>query len=280
VVPFRRGVDADLWNAGFLYEQLDRAETDVVAHLAAVSSAPEAAADPGLAMRTNVGGTQALLEAVRRLDRPVGILVAGSSEVYGAPAPEHLPLDERSPLAPISPYALSKLAQEAVAIEGAFRYDIPVVVTRAFNHTGPGQRPVFAVPAFASRVLDVMAGRADSVRAGNVDVRRDLGDVRDVVVAYRQLLEKLHRGGLDGPLIANVSTGRSVSMREVIDGLLGLIGIEAPIEIDQALVRDNDPPEIRGNSGLLHGLVGWEPAYSLEATLRDVLGDVRSMESA
>jgi GDP-4-dehydro-6-deoxy-D-mannose reductase len=266
-----RGSDDDLWNSSVLLALLQEVRPDAVAHLAAVSFAPDASGDPVRAIRTNVGGTQALIEALRSTGRRICLLVTGSSEVYGRPDPATLPLTEEAPLRTTTPYGLSKLAQEAVAVAGAVRYGIPTVVTRAFNHTGPGQRPMFAVPAFAQRVLAVRAGQATAIAAGNVDVRRDLGDVRDVVVAYRLLLELLRDEGAVAPIVANVATGSSVSMREVIGELCRAAGVDAPIEIDPALVRANDPEEIRGDSTLLRTLTGWEPRRGLAETLRGVL---------
>lgn len=186
-IPAPRGTSEDLWNVRVVRENLVSTQPDAVAHLAAVSFGPDATADPELAVRTNAGGTQALIDALASVDRRICLLVTGSSEVYGVPDPANLPLRKDAPLRTTAPYGLSKLAQESVAVEGAVQHGIPTAVTRAFNHTGPGQRPVFAAPAFARRVLSVQAGRATTIPAGNVDVRRDLGDVRDVVVAYRFL---------------------------------------------------------------------------------------------
>jgi GDP-4-dehydro-6-deoxy-D-mannose reductase len=272
-IPAPRGADEDLWNVARVRTQILDTRPDAVAHLAAVSFGPDAAADPDLAIQTNAGGTQAIVDALASIDSRIVLLVTGSSEVYGRPDPTDLPLREEAPLLATAPYGLSKVAQETVAVEGAVRHGIPTAVTRAFNHTGPGQRPMFAAPAFARRVLDVQAGRATVIRAGNVDVRRDLGDVRDVVVAYRLLLELLQRGEA-GPIVANVATGRSVSMREVITELSRAAGVEAPIEVDQALVRNNDPVEIRGDAGLLRKLTGWEPRRPLSETLQDLLSSV------
>jgi GDP-4-dehydro-6-deoxy-D-mannose reductase len=275
-VPAPRGADEDLWNVSAVRANLASARPDAVAHLAAVSFGPEAAANQGLAMRTNAGGTRALVEALASLDQRICLLVTSSSEVYGRPDPTSLPLREDAPLLTTAAYGRSKVAQEAAAIEGAHQYGIPTAVTRAFNHTGPGQRPVFAVPAFAHRVLAVQAGRATTIPAGNVDVRRDLGDVRDVVVAYRLLLEWLRDQAAPSPIVANVATGRSVSMRDVIAELSRLAGVDAPIEVDSALVRADDPADIRGDSGLLRRLTGWEPRRALTETLQDVLSSVAS----
>ena len=214
----------------------------------------------------------ALLEALREVGIRPPVLVSGSADVYGAPRLEDLPLRESSPLAPDGPYALSKVAQEGVAVEAAFRYGIPMVVTRSFNHTGPGQRPVFVVPAMAGRVMAVKRGRATVIPAGNVDVRRDMTDVRDVVVAYRLLVEAAARGVLgDGCTVVNVASGQVVSIREVINRLCALAGVSPVIRIEESLVRTHDPIEIRGDATLLRKLVGWEPRIQLDQTLRDLL---------
>ncbi len=248
---------------------------EAVVHLAGMAFAPDARTDPAEAFRVNVAGTIALFEALRDLGMQPPVLVSGSSEVYGASSPADLPLGEAAPLAPRSPYAMSKAAQEAVAIEYGGRDGIPVVVTRSFNHTGPGQRPVFVVPALARRVDAVRLGLAKHVPAGNVDVRRDIGDVRDVVRAYRLLVERAITGDIGRPaVIVNVSSGRSVLIREILERLCALAGVTAEIRVDPDLVRADDPPDIIGDSGRLHGLTGWSPEIDLGRTLADVLNAV------
>jgi len=245
---------------------------DTVVHLAGIAFAPDAGQDPGEAFRVNVGGTVALFEALRELGIRPPVLVSGSADSYGTPRPQDLPLREDAPLAPKHPYALSKVAQEAVAAEASARYGFPVVVTRSFNHTGPGQRPVFVVPAMAQRVMAVKRGQTTSIPAGNVDVRRDLTDVRDVVVAYRLLLEAAARGALsDRCTIVNVASGEAVTVRFVIERLCALVGVTPAIDIDQSLVRTGDPIEIRGDASLIHQLVGWHPRIPLGQTLEDLL---------
>jgi GDP-4-dehydro-6-deoxy-D-mannose reductase len=245
---------------------------DAVVHLAGMAFAPDAGNDPAEAFRVNVGGTVALFEALREIGIRPPVLVSGSADVYGTPRSEDLPLREDAPLAPNSPYALSKVAQEGAAAEASARYGFPVVATRSFNHTGPGQRPVFVVPAMARRVMAVKRGQATTIPAGNLDVRRDLTDVRDVVVAYRLLVEAAARDKLgDGFTVVNVASGRVVTVRFVIERLCALAGVQAPVEIDQSLVRANDPVEIRGDAALIRRLVGWEARIPLEQTLLDLL---------
>jgi GDP-4-dehydro-6-deoxy-D-mannose reductase len=244
---------------------------DAVAHLAAVSFAPDAAADAEHAFAVNVGGTIHVLEALRTLPRRPAVLITGSSEVYGAPSPDDLPLRESSPLAPRTPYSLSKAAQESAGLAYAARERWPLVVCRAFNHAGPGQRDVFVVPALARRVRDVADGAEREIRAGNLDVRRDFSDVRDVVRAYRLLLEALVERRIEpGGRVVNVCAARSVAIRGILEELAGIAGIELVVRTDPALLRPNDPAEIVGDASELERLTGWQPRIDLSTTLRDV----------
>ena len=253
---------------------------DGVIHLAGMAFAPDAHKDPSEAFRVNVAGTIALFEALRSLGIRPAVLVSGSADVYGTPRQEDLPLTEQAPLCPLLPYAISKAAQEAVAVEAGLRYGFPVVVTRSFNHAGPGQRPVFVVAAMARRVLAVQRGETTAIPTGNVDVRRDLSDVRDVVRAYRLLLEAAVDGSIGAPpAIVNVASGRVVTVRWVIEQLCGLAGVHPALQVDASLVRVSDPAEIAGDSSLLTSLTGWRPEIPLEQTLADVLSDAAARHS-
>jgi GDP-4-dehydro-6-deoxy-D-mannose reductase len=246
---------------------------EAVVHLAGMAFAPDAKDDPAEAFRVNVGGTVALFEALRQVGAKPAVLVSGSSDVYGMPRAEDLPLRESAPLSPLHPYALSKVAQEAVAVEASVRYGFPLVVTRSFNHTGPGQRPVFVVPALARRVIAAQRGEADSIPAGNVDVCRDLTDVRDVVRAYRLLLECAAAGSVSGPCVVNVASGTATSIRSIIDQLCELAGVPARVKVDGSLVRALDPADIRADASLLTEITGWRPEIPLSTTLADVLAE-------
>jgi GDP-4-dehydro-6-deoxy-D-mannose reductase len=265
----------DVRDAGAVRAALHDARPDAVAHLAAVSFAPDAAADAAGAFEVAVTGSINVVEAMRGLPRPPALLVSGSSEIYGPPGPADLPLTESSQLRPATPYALSKAAQEAVVFESAARHGLRAVVTRSFNHTGPGQRPEFVVPAIARRFLDVARGQASDVPVGNLDVRRDVADVRDVVRAYRLLLEqavadKLGRGGL----VVNVCSGRSVSVREIAEAFAKLAGVDPVLRVDPQLVRPGDPLEVRGDNALLTRLTGWRPVWTLDETLSSIWNEI------
>jgi GDP-4-dehydro-6-deoxy-D-mannose reductase len=157
---------------------------------------------------------------------------------------------------------------------------VPVIVARPFNHTGPGQRLEFVVPALASRILAAGERGERSIRAGNVDVQRDFSDVRDVVRAYRLLAEEDQQGAsASGPAVYNIASGHAVSIRAIVERLSSLAGVEITIETDPELVRQDDPPEIRGDASRLRAHIGWTPRIPLETTLGDVLDDVRARGS-
>jgi GDP-4-dehydro-6-deoxy-D-mannose reductase len=251
---------------------------DAIAHLAAVSFGPAARRDPERALAVNGGGTRNVLDAAAAsVRRPIPVLVVSSAEVYGHPAVDDLPLREDAPLRTNQPYGLSKLAQERAAFEFAEANGVPIAIARSFNHTGPGQRREFVVPALAERIVAAVAEGRHFIRAGNVDVRRDFSDVRDVVRAYALLLEALVDSRLPAnPTVVNVCSGVSVSIRWIIAQLAAMEGVTIDIEIDAALVRADDPADIRGDASRLVALVGWSPEIELKATLRDVLADVSS----
>ena len=183
---------------------------DAVYHLAAMTHVGESWDDPSRVLRVNVLGTAELLAAARTLTRAPRVLVVSSAEVYGVVRPEQLPLGEETPTAPASPYAASKLAAEAVALQAWRGFGQPVLVVRPFNHIGPGQSPNFFVPALAKRIVEAKRSGAGSLSVGTLSTRRDFTDVRDVVVAYRLLVERGEPGA-----VYNVCSGRDVAMSEV-----------------------------------------------------------------
>ena len=239
---------------------------DAIYHLAAMTHVGESWENPSQVLRVNVLGTAEILAAARALPVSPRVLVVSSAEVYGVVDPDQLPLDEDTPTAPASPYAASKLAAEAVALQAWRGYGQPVIVVRPFNHIGPGQSPNFFVSALAKRIVDARRSGADSLRVGTLTTRRDFTDVRDVVAAYRLLIEKGSAGG-----IYNVCSGIDIAMSEVAALLLELAGADLRLETDPALVRPVDVPVLRGDAGRLREAAGWQPVIPLATTLADVL---------
>ena len=247
-------------------EALAAARPDTVFHLAAQSSVAQSLRDPAATYEANVIGTAVVLEAVAAAAPNATVICVGSADAYGHVRPDELPLRESTPLRPNNPYAASKAAAEAIALSYARAGRLRVIVTRSFNHTGPGQRTAFAVPAFAQQIEGIAAGGAPAVlRVGNLDARRDLCDVRDVVRAYRFMAQQGEAGA-----VYNVCSGTSVSMRSVVDGLVRIAGIDVNIEIDPARLRPSDMPDLVGDHSRLHERTGWEPTIGIDQTLRDV----------
>lgn len=241
---------------------------DAVVHLAAVASGRQARRDPGGAWEINAAGTARLTSAAEAL-REAGrfdplILLVSTGEVYGAgPAAARV---ETDPLRPVSPYAASKVGAEVAAFEAARRTGLRVVVARPFPHTGAGQSPDYVVPAFAERLRAARVSGAATVPTGNLDPVRDLLDVRDVVRAYRLLLEH----GAPGEAY-NVARGDGLSLAEVFARLAALIGTPAVPAADPSLVRNADIPHLVGDSTKLRRATGWAPTISLDRTLQELV---------
>jgi len=259
-------IETDVADGAAVRRVLDDVRPDAVYHLAALTHVGESWDDPSQVLRVNVLGTAEILAAARAVSPDTRVLVVSSAEVYGVVRPEQLPLTEDAPALPASPYAASKLAAEAVALQAWRGFGQRVIVVRPFNHIGPGQSPSFFVPALAKRIVEARRSGAASLPVGTLTTRRDFTDVRDVVVAYRLLMER----GAPGQ-VYNVCSGRDVAMADVAAQLLELAGADLHLETDPALVRPVDVPVLRGDAGRLRAATGWQPTITLATTLADVL---------
>jgi len=239
-------------------------------HLAAVAFGPDATADLAQAIDVTVRGTGFLLEAAAEMKQSPIVFIPSSSEVYGPP--DGAALDERRELAPVNLYGATKLAQESLGLTFHRAGKLRVVVARAFNHIGPGQRESFVVPSFAAQLAEIAAGRAEPIlRVGNLEAIRDFTDVRDVVRAYRMLAAGVHAGE---PI--NVASGRPVAIRSLLDNLVALSGLDVSVRIDPTRVRPREAQVVVGSNARLRDLTGWSPQITLDRTLRDVWSDARS----
>ena len=259
--------EVDVTDPVVLLEAVTAAAPDAIYHLAALTHVGDSWKDPLQVLQVNVIGTAALLAAARQCGTDPRVLVTSSAEVYGAVTdPSLMPLDELTPTAPLTPYAASKLAAEAL-IGQAFRgHGQEVIVVRPFNHIGPGQTPNFAVPALAKRIVEADRRGDSSIAVGNLAARRDFTDVRDVVKAYRMLIES----GTPGE-VYNVCSGHDVAIEEIATTLLRLAGTSLEFKTDPALTRPVEVPVLRGDPTRLQHATGWKPEISLDQTLADVL---------
>jgi len=259
----------DVTDALAVRAAFDLVRPDAVAHLAAQVSVPASLSDPGGTFAVNAGGTLNVLSAAREVAadglRP-RVLVASSSDVYGARPREAYPLTENAPPLPRNPYAASKAAAEALAQAYAWSFGVDAVITRAFNHIGPGQDERFAVAAFAAQIARVAAGRERVVLVGNLDASRDVLDVRDVCDAYALLLE----GGGEAGEIYNICSGTATTMRELLRRLIEIARVAVEVREDPARMRPSDVPVSVGDAAKLRRATGWAPRIPLAAALRSV----------
>lgn len=240
------------------------AEPDVVYHLAGAAQVDTSWQNVAPHLATNALGTHHVLRAVRRVGRPCRVLIVTSAQIY---QPGDDPISETAPLLPPSPYGLSKLAQDQLALHAARDEGMDVVIARPFNHAGPRQEPAFAVPGFARQIARIETGLAPPViRVGNLDARRDLTDVRDVADAYIRAVEAAPRGRA-----YNVCSGRAWRIGDLLDELLHLSPSEITVETDPARMRPNDVPVLQGNAARARAELGWTPHIPIEQTLRDTL---------
>lgn len=253
----------ELADPAFVARVIDAVAPDLVIHLAAQSSVRQSFDEPVATLRDNTLPALNILEHLRATGSRARVLLVGSAEEYGTVSPEELPLPETAPTKPESPYALAKLIQNQYGRMYATLYGVDTVMTRSFNHTGPGQRDVFVLPSFARQVAEIRRGqRRPSIDVGNLEVRRDFLDVRDVCDAYVVLLKKGRTGET-----YNVCSGQSYRVRDLLDRLCSLAGVEVNIHVDPSRLRPVDMPELRGDPGKMREHTGWSAKIPIEETL-------------
>ena len=262
-LPGVRWRDVDLLDPVTVTETIRETRPTQVYHCAGVASVHASWNQTLTTMEGNVRGTDNLLRAVVTAGIPARVLVPGSALVY---RPSNRALRETDPLGPVSPYGLSKLAQEMLAQRYA-EDGVAVLLTRSFTHIGPGQAVAYAASSFAQQIAAIEAGRgAPVIKVGALDARRDLTDVRDTVKAYIALMERASPGRL-----YNVSSGVAHRIGEVLDGLIALATVTVNVNIEASRLRPSDNPLLLGDPARLHSEIGWEPHIPLTKTLRDLL---------
>ncbi len=272
-------IECDLRDLASVRGLLETAEPTHVVHLAAQSFVGASWQTPAETLSTNIISQVNLLEGIRRFTIAPRVLVIGSSEEYGLVCPDELPIRETNPLRPLSPYAVSKVAQDMMGYQYFMSYGLPIIRTRAFNHEGPRRGEVFVTSNFAKQVAEIEAGLREPVMSvGDLTPRRDFSDVRDIVRGYWLLLERGEPGE-----VYNLCSGRSWAIQQVLEFLLEQSRVKRiAVETDPARLRPSDVMILEGDSSKIRKATGWEVEIPFERTLKDLLAywRQRTMSSA
>ncbi|MCX6559798.1 MAG: GDP-mannose 4,6-dehydratase [Candidatus Aminicenantes bacterium] len=259
--------EADLKDMVSMKKALHASRPDKIFHLAAQSFVPTSWRLPAETFQINAVGQINLFEAILDLKLDPRVQIAGSSEEYGMVHPDEVPMKETNPLRPLSPYAVSKVAQDLLGYQYFKSYGLRAIRTRGFNHTGPRRGDVFVTSNFAKQMAQIEKGlREPVIHVGNLDAKRDFTDVRDMVRAYWLATEK----GEDGD-VYNVGTGGTISMHQLLDMLLALTKVKVRVQVDPERLRPSDVQILQADPAKFRKQTGWEPTIPFEKTLRDLL---------
>jgi GDP-4-dehydro-6-deoxy-D-mannose reductase len=260
-------LECDLSDMTAVRNALAMSRPDAIFHLAAQSFVPSSWVSPLQTLTDNIAGQTNIFEAVRSLGLDPAIQIACSSEEYGLVLPNEVPIKETNPLRPLSPYAVSKVTQDFLGYQYFMSYGIRAIRTRGFNHTGPRRGEVFVTSNFAKQVATIEAGKAAPViKVGNLDAVRDFTDVRDMVRGYVLAAEK----GKPGE-VYNLASGKAITIRAMLDKLIGLARVKVSVETDPARLRPSDVEVLIGDFSKFHADTGWEPRIPFDQTLEDLL---------
>jgi GDP-4-dehydro-6-deoxy-D-mannose reductase len=261
-------VKLDLMDSKKVSEVISDIMPDSVFHLAALTAPSESFANPAGFLTNNITAQVNVLEGIKLANLPnTKVLVVSSADIYGIVKPEDLPINEKAPLNPANPYAVSKIAQDFLGLQYANSYTMHIVRVRPFNHIGPRQTPQFVVSKFAKQIADIEHKKMEPIlKVGNLDAKRDFTDVRDMVKAYDLVLEKGTAGD-----VYNIGSGVSFTIKEILEKLLSLSSVSIKIEQDKNLLRPSDNPELVCDCSKIKSLTGWNSEISIDQTLRDTL---------
>jgi GDP-4-dehydro-6-deoxy-D-mannose reductase len=270
-------IAGDLTDADFVGRVIRDEKIDCIVHLAAQASVKRSFEDPAGTLNDGTRPALHILEHLRITGTKARVLLVGSADEYGNVDLQRMPIPETQPVNPTSPYALAKAIQNQYGAMFRALYGVDTVMTRSFNHTGPGQRDDFVLANFARQVAEIKRGRREPVMdVGDLDVRRDFLDVRDVCDAYVVLLKK----GRSGETY-NVCSGNSYRIRDLLDKMAALAGVEVTIRVDKARLRPVDMRELRGDPSKIREHTGWTAKIDIEQTLQSMLDDWdRKLETA
>lgn len=246
---------------------IEKIKPDLIFHLAGYTIPRLSYDQPEETFKINVFGQINIFEAIRNLELSTKVLIVGSSEEYGIVKNPKKPVNENEPLNPVSPYAVSKVAQDFCGLSYFHTYKMPIIRIRPFPHLGPRLDERLAIPSFAKQIALIEKGIQEPViKVGNLKAKRDFTDVRDMVYAYFLASQKCKVGE-----VYNIGSGKSYSLSQMLDILLSLTKVKIKIEVEQSRFRPIDVPEIICDATKFRKITGWRPKIKIEQTLKDTL---------
>lgn len=266
-IPNIKSFQLDVRNSAAMDHIIGDLRPDYIIHLAAQSSVSLSWSKPTLTFDINVNGTINLLESVRNHSKSSRVLLIGSGEEYGKSISDGHKIDESTPLKPVNIYALTKSVQSQLADIYIEAYGLDIIMTRSFNHFGPGQSPNFVIADFCKQVVEIEKQlRLPEILVGNLSAERDFTDVRDIVDAYFQLLFK----GQSGETY-NVGSGKSQTIQSILETIIKISDVNANVKVDILKFRPIDVQKIVSDITKISKQTGWYPRRHLEDSLNDTL---------
>lgn len=262
-------IHVDLTQKEAVETLIEQVKPDTIYHLAAFASPSKSFDTPLDTLMNNITSEVHLLEAIRKMRLTnTKILIVSSADIYGRVPKESLPITEDTLYYPTTPYAVSKIAQDYLALQYYFSYTMRIIRARPFNHIGPRQLPHFVVSSFAQKIARIEKGKSQKeISVGNLSSRRDFTDVRDIVRAYTLLIEKGKAGDA-----YNIGSGKSYLVRDVLDMLLSFATVkDIQIVENKDLFRISDTPDRVCDYTKIQKETGWEPKISLAKSLKEIL---------
>lgn len=249
-----------------VYQTIIKIKPDLIIHLAAQSYPSESWKAPIMTFNTNVIGTINVLEAAKDLPKKPKIFIACSSAEYGLIKKEDCPIKEDHPKAPLSPYGVSKVAQELLGIQYFYSYGLPIYLGRFFNQIGPGQDERCSIQTFCKQVAEIEKGiQSPILSVGNLSTKRDFLDVRDGIKAIISILDKGKAGE-----VYNICSGQAYLLKNLLEKIVNKTRGKIKIKIDKKRLRLVDEPIIQGDNHKIKKL-GWSPKIPIEDSITDIL---------
>ncbi len=263
--------EIDLKQQAEVANLIDAIRPDQIYHLAAQAFVPRSFEDPWETLENNIRAELNVILGCLKWGIHPRILVIGSAEIYGPAQPDELPITEKANLRPTSPYSVSKIAQDMLGLQYYLSHKLPIMRARSFNHFGPGQNENFVAPAFALQIARIETGlQPPQIKVGDLSAQRDFTDVRDIVRAYRLIVEQ----GIPGEAY-NVASGRAYSIETLLNNLLQQSNAAIEVVVDVDRLRPATIPILVGDCSKLKDTTGWLPEITFEQSLSDILADYR-----